>query len=130
MHRAHCEAAGHLSVRKTLKQVRRREFWKGLRGDAERYCRGCEVCWRYHRSAAPRQGKMQDMVVGAPWERVGMNPTGKHPRLRRGNCYILTYLDHFTKFAEAYPIPNKEAETICRVLVQEIIHGSRSLSSC
>ena len=60
------------------------------------------------------------MVVGAPWERVGMDLTGKHPRSRRGSYYILTYLDHFTKFAEAYPIPNKEAETICRVLVEEI----------
>ena len=30
-------------------------------------------------------------------------------------------MDHFPKFAEAYPIPNKEAKTIRRVLVEEII---------
>ena len=63
---------------------------------------------------------MQDMVVGVSWETVEMDLTGKHPRSRRGNYYILTYLDHFTKFAGAYPIPNKDAETICRVLVEEI----------
>ena len=63
---------------------------------------------------------MQDMAVGVPWERVVMDLTGRHPRSRRGNYYILTYLDHFTKLAEAYPIPDKEAETICRVLVEEI----------
>ena len=63
---------------------------------------------------------MQHMVAGSPWERVGMDLTDKHPRSLRGNYYILTYLDHFTKFAEAYLIPNKEAETICRVLVEEI----------
>ena len=45
------------------------------------------------------------------------------PRSWRGNYYILTYLDHFTKFAEAYPIPNKEAETICCVLVEESYRG-------
>ena len=104
MRRAHCEAAGHLGVRKTLEQVRRRAFWKGWRGDVEQYCRLCERCSRYHRGA-PRQGRRQDMVVGAPWERVGMDLTGRHPRSWRGNYYILTYLDHFTKFAEAYPIP-------------------------
>ena len=61
------------------------------------------------------------MAVGATWERVRMDLTGKHPRSRRDNYYIFTYVDHFTKFAEAYPIPNKEAVTICRVLVEEII---------
>ena len=64
---------------------------------------------------------MQDMAVGASWERVGIDLSGKQPRSRRGNYYILTYLDHFTKFAEAYPIPNKDAETIFRVLVEEIV---------
>ena len=120
MRRAYCETAGHMGVRKTLEQVRRLAFSKGWRGDVERYGSRCEVCCRYHRSAAPRQGKMQHMVAGSPWERVGMDLTGKHSRSRRHNYYILTYLDHFTKFAEAYPIPNKEAETICRVLVEEI----------
>ena len=64
---------------------------------------------------------MQDMVVGAPWKRVGIDLTGRHPRSRRGNFYILTYVDHFTKFAEAYFVPTIEAETTCRVLVEEII---------
>ena len=50
-----------------------------------------------------------------------MDLTGRHPHSRRGNYYIRMYLDHFTKFAEAYTIPNKDAETICQVLVDEII---------
>ena len=120
MRRAHCEAAGHLGVRKTLEQVRRPAFWMSLRVDVERYCRRCEVCFRYHRGAAPRQGKMQDKVVGAPWESVGMDLTGKHPLSCRGNYYILMFLNHFTKFADAYPIPNKKAETICRFVVEKI----------
>ena len=60
------------------------------------------------------------MSVGAPWERIGIDLTGIHPRSRRGNCYFLTYVDHFTKFAEAFPIPNKEAVTVARVLVEQV----------
>ena len=76
---------------------------------------------------------MQDMVVGAPCGRVGMHLTGRHPRrFRRGNYYILTYLYHFIEFAEAYPIPNKKAETIYRVQVEKInplfgVRGSYSV---
>ena len=120
MRRAHCEAAGHLGVLKTLEQVRQRAFWKGWRCDVERYCHCCEVSCSYHRGKAPRQGRIHDMVVGVSWTKGGMDLTGRHPRSRRGNYYILAYLDHFTKFTQAYAIPNKEAETICCVLVEEI----------
>jgi len=35
--------------------------------------------------------------------------------------YILTCLCPFSKWAEAFPVPNKEAATIARVLVEQII---------
>jgi len=35
---------GHIGVKKTLDQVRRRAFWIGWRGDVKRYCRRCEPC--------------------------------------------------------------------------------------
>ena len=59
---------------------------------------------------------LQDMSVGVSWERIGIDLTGRHPRSRKGNYYLLTYIDYFTKFAEVFAIPNKEAETVCRVL--------------
>ena len=74
-------------------------------------------------SLSPRRGaywsKIQDMVVDAPWWRVGIDLTGRHPLSRIGNYCILTYLDHFTKLSEDYPIPNKKVDTIWRVLVGE-----------
>ena len=63
---------------------------------------------------------LAEMTVEAPWERVGIDLTGKHPRSRRVNYYVLTYIEYFTKWAEAYPIPNKESSTVCRLLVEEI----------
>ena len=92
----------------------------GWRTEVQRFCKSCEECNQYHRGSAPRQGRLQYMVMGSPWERVGLDLTGKQPRSRRGNYYLLTYVEHFSKFAEAVPIPNKEAETVCRVLTEEL----------
>ena len=111
---------GHLGVRKTQNQVQRRAFWKGWIADVYRFCRRCPECCSYRRGGPPRQSALQDLTVGAPWERIGIDLTGRHPRSRRGNYYILTYVDHFTKFAEALPIPNKEAATVCTVLVEQV----------
>ena len=77
-------------------------------------------CCSYRRDGPPCQSALQDLTVGAPRERIGIDLTGRHPRLRRGNYYILTYVDHFTKFAEVLPIPNKEAATVCSALVEQV----------
>ena len=65
------------------------------------------------------------MLAGTPWERIGIDLTCRHPRTRWGNYYLLTYVDYFTKFVEVYAIPNKEAETVFRVLAEEVFprHG-------
>ncbi|CAI5681311.1 unnamed protein product [Oreochromis niloticus] len=36
----------------------------------------------------------------------------------RGNCYVLVAMDYFTKWPEAYAIPDQEAETVADVLVE------------
>lgn len=45
--------------------------------------------------------------------------TGPHPRSRRGSVYIVTIVEPFTKWAEAFPVSNKEAATVARVLVEQ-----------
>jgi hypothetical protein len=59
------------------------------------------------------------MQVGAPSERAGIDLTGPWPK-SNNNVYILTYVDHFTKWADAVPLPNKEAVTVATALVTKI----------
>jgi len=44
------------------------------------------------------------------------------------NRYLLTFIDHFSKYVEAFPIPGVSAETCARVYATQIVptHGSRS----
>jgi len=53
-------------------------------------------------------------------ERCHVDITGPHPRTARGSQYILTCVDAFSKWAEAFAIPNREAKTVARVLVEQI----------
>ena len=59
-------------------------------------------------------------------ETVALDISGPWPVSQSGNKYILVAVDHFTKWAEAWPIPDQEAKTVARVLVDQFIsrHGT------
>lgn len=69
---------------------------------------------------------MQNMPIpSAPMEFVGIDTVGPLPRTDSGNEYICTIVDHFSGWPEAFAIPDKKAETIARVLLDEFLprHG-------
>ena len=43
------------------------------------------------------------------------------PVTKRGNRHLLVVLDYFTKWAEAFPLPDMRAETIASVFLDEIV---------
>lgn len=67
-------------------------------------------------------------------ERVAVDIMGPFPRTDRGNRFVLVAMDYFTKWPEAYAIPDQEAETVADALVEgmfsrfgaaEVIHSDQ-----
>jgi len=54
-------------------------------------------------------------------ERLALDVLGPLPLTEDGNKYILIVADYFTKWVEAYPLPNQEAPTVAEVLVKEYV---------
>ena len=52
---------------------------------------------------------------------VSLDIVGPLPATERGNKYILTFVDHFTRFCEAVPIVRQDTEAIARGIVTRII---------
>jgi transposase InsO family protein len=111
---------GHLGRSRTEEQVQRRAYWCGWRKDVRNELRKCAPCAQYHRGPQPHQTGLNPFPSGEPFECVSLDITGKHPKSSRGNEYILTVMDSFTKWAEAFPIRNHTAPTVARVLVQQV----------
>ena len=61
----------------------------------------------------------------APWDVVGIDLIGEFLETDRGNKYVLTMVDHFTKWPIAIAIPDRKAETIARAIFEHLIceHG-------
>ena len=112
---------GHYGARRTIDQVQRRAYWPHWRRDTRRFVRLCQTCQTYHRGKLPHTAPLQPLFSGGPMERIHIDLTGPHPRSRRGSVYILTCICPFTKWAEAFPIPNKEAATVAKILVEQFV---------
>src|SRR6218665_441189 len=113
-------AGGHFGIRKSIAQLQRRAYWPGWKEDVRRFCQRCDRCARYRREKPPRQGKLQNPAVGEQMERFGIDITGPHPVSSKGNKYILTAIDYFSRWAEALPIRNQEAVTVAEALMVNV----------
>ena len=119
--RVHTGATGgHFGVKKTSASVQSRTYWPSWSSDVETFVKKCAVSAQYHRGALPRQAALQTPVVGEPWERISIDITGPHPKSSRQNVYILTLVDHFTKWAEAIAILNHTAATVAKDLMVHV----------
>ena len=113
--------SAHLGVRKTVDKIRQRFHWPGLRRDVKQHIRSCAICTANKMPFRKFKAQLADFRVGAPMDRVALDLLGPVPMLNNGNCHILVLVDYFTRWVEAFPIPDQCAETVAHKMVCDFI---------
>ena len=116
--------AGHLAQKKVYDRLRRYVWWRGMRSDVHDYCKSCLVCVSRKGGCRPSRPALQPIPVGGSFHRVAVDVL-QLPLTARGNKYVVVFMDYFTKWAEAFAVPDKKAETVAKLLVEQIVcrHG-------
>ena len=114
-------SAGHLGVSKTLEKVRRRFYWHGMREDVEMHVRRCVPCAEVNDPCKLPKAPLINIKAGHPPQRVAIDIVGPTPRSTSGHEWLLVVSDHFTKFAQAFPVRNTSAVTLAKKLMDEYI---------
>lgn len=110
--------SGHFGSSKTLRRLRQGFYWGQHRRDVEDFCRRCDACAAHKGPLDQSRAPLEQQPSGAPMERGGVDIMGPFPETDRGNKYVLCAMDYFTKWPEAYGIPNQDAETVADALVE------------
>ena len=113
-------AGGHLGQEKTFHRVRERFYWPGYWSDVRHWCETCASCATRKSSTQPRRAPLGTIVASRPTEVMAMDILGPFPESEAGNIYILVVADYFTRWMEAFAIPNQEASTVANKLVDEV----------
>ena len=80
--------------------------------DVKAYVKQCADCARKRNPSRKHRAPLQQLPVGTLLERVAIDVLGPLTETHQGNSYILVVGDYWTKWMEAYAIPDQQAETV------------------
>ncbi|GBN30949.1 Transposon Tf2-9 polyprotein [Araneus ventricosus] len=108
--------APHFGVRKTFEFIRHKYQWKGMYLDTKNFCEHCEKCLKNKPKAKLTQTQMIPKRNLAPGQCIAIDVVGKLPRSIDNKNFILTIIDHYSRYLEAYPLQNITSRTIINCL--------------
>ncbi len=114
--RYHVGSAGHQKPHNMIKQLHGDGLtWDGMCNDVRQYVRECLVCQRLQR---PRKQPTQTHSTHTltPFSLVQMDTVGPLPE-QRGMCYVIVFIDCFTKFVDMVPVPTTSAKDAADALL-------------
>ena len=114
------EEMGHLGVERVLALARERFYWPHMRRDIENFIHHTCRCLKQRRPNLPTREPLQPIVTTAPLQMLSIDFVHLE-RSSGGYEYILVVVDHFTKYAQAYPTKNKTAVTAADKIFNDFI---------
>ncbi|CAG2219618.1 unnamed protein product [Mytilus edulis] len=114
-------SAGHMGIKRTSARVRHRFYWVGYQTFVDKYCQRCIECQKRKGPSKGTRASIKTYVVGESMDRVAIDLLGPIPQTYNGNRYLMVITYYFTRYAEAYPIPNIYASTVADKMVTEFI---------
>nr|VZI04021.1 unnamed protein product [Spirometra erinaceieuropaei] len=118
----------HPGIRASQKLLTERFVWPGMNKDVKAWARSCLSC---QRNKVQRRNKSLPGTFPSPdarFSHVHLDVIGPLPP-SNGFPYLLTCVDRYTRWAEAIPLPNVQAETIVKAFVSRwvAIFGAPSM---
>ncbi|KAK3099708.1 hypothetical protein FSP39_008357 [Pinctada imbricata] len=110
---------GHMGIEKTFYAISSEVYWRNLYDDVQQYVKSCSKCQLA--TKFEKENTVKPIPVVSPWHHVCIDLV-QMPLSKNGNRYILTVVDFFTKWAEAFPLRDKTSQSVATELYKLFLH--------
>ena len=111
---------GHQGNSCTYCLIKRQYYWKGMNKDIRKYISNCILCQREKAKVQHYPLQMTE-IPDRPFNKIAIDLVTECETSTSGNKHILTIIDHLTGWPEAFPIPDKSADTIVTTFINEYL---------
>ncbi len=120
LHMAHDRSfAGHLGVKKTLDRLLQNFFWPKVFAEVKEYCKTCSTCQLIGKSTEKHKAPLVlPPIIGVPFRRVSIDIVGPLPRTSSGCRFILTVMDHASRWPEAFALVDHTAASVADKMME------------
>lgn len=112
--------AGHFGRDKTQQSSKPRFYCPGMSDSVRRWCKLCQYCARCRPGPGKGKSPLKQFKIRAPMECMAVDILGPFPITRNGNEYIIVLGVYYTKWKEAFAVPNHKTITVAEKLVTEV----------
>jgi hypothetical protein len=111
------EAHGpHFGISKTFFFINKKYYWSNAFLDVKNFCNSCHECLKHKSKPTNILPDLISKSHLAPGELIAIDIVGRLPRSTEGHFYILTVIDHYSRYLEAIPLTNTSSLTIIKAL--------------
>ena len=111
----------HAGAQKMKNTIRAYAYWPGYSRDIDEYVRQCEACTVFQ--TAPNRPPVMPIAsaVSSPYEQISVDLTGPSESLH--GCTLLTIIDYFSRYPEAYILTRGELLRLSTVFASLCSNG-------
>ena len=111
----------HQGAKRLYKMIASKFYWPAQRKDITHWVESCISCAKRKTPRPMSSGLTKPTLANYPFEVVGIDLVGKCLETSKGYKWILTIIDHFSRWPIAIPLPDHKADTIARALYEHVI---------
>ena len=110
---------GHIGVDKTFHSIKQKYFWSCLQEEMNDFVGKCIP--RQTRNLRKQETHIQECDLPPFFPaKLALDISRPYPKTHLGSQNIVTFIDMYSGWPEAFAVPNKKAETVVHLLIDEI----------
>lgn len=110
---------GHVGTDLTYNTIKQKYYWPNMYKELLSYVSSCVTCQTRNLTKIKPPLQETDIPPYA-FAKIALDVSGPYPTSLSGNKYIVSFIDLYSGYPEAFAVPYKSADTTVHLLIDEI----------